>query len=85
MLLEHGTDDLIIDHHQSIYMYEKVKAVCGEDWVQLELFEGEPHGSQKIKGDDNIRRCIDFFDKYLYGGNNPYRKELQKIRIVGEE
>ena len=85
MLLEHGTDDLIIDHHQSIYMYEKVKAVCGEDRVQLELFEGEPHGSQKIKGDDNIRRCIDFFDEHLYGGNNPYRKELQKIRIAGEE
>ena len=85
MLLEHGTDDLIIDHHQSVYMYEKVKAVFGEDRVQLELFEGEPHGSQKIKGDDNIRRCIDFFDEHLYGGKNPYRKELRKIRIVGEE
>ena len=85
MFLEHGTDDLIIDHHQSVYMYEKVKAVCGEDRVRLELFEGEPHGSQKIKSDDNIRRCIDFIDEVLYDGSNPYRKEFRDIRIVGEE
>lgn len=85
MLLEHGTDDLIIDHHQSIYMYEKVKAVCGEDRVELELFEGEPHGSQKIKDNENISRCIDFLDRHLYNGKNPYRKELGKIRIIGEE
>lgn len=85
MFLEHGTNDLVIDHHQSIYMYEKVKAVCGEDHVKLKLFEGEPHGSQKIKADDNIEECIDFIDQVFYDGKNPYRKPLGKIRIVGEE
>ena len=51
MLLQHGTNDLVIDYHQSSYMYEKVKAVCGEDRVELELFDNEPHGSQVIKAD----------------------------------
>lgn len=85
MLLQHGTNDLVVDHHQSIYMYEKVKAVCGEDRCQLDLFEGEPHGSQKIKSLENIDHCIDFLDKHLMNGNNPYRKELTPIKIVGEE
>lgn len=85
MLLQHGTNDLVVDHHQSIYMYEKVKAVCGEDRCQLDLFEGEPHGSQQIKSIENINHCIDFLDKHLLNGNNPYRKELTPIKIVGEE
>ncbi len=56
MLLEHGTNDLVIDYHQSVYMYEKIRAVCGEGRAELVLFEGEPHGSQVIKGDANITR-----------------------------
>ena len=67
------------------YMYEKVKAVCGEDRVELELFDNEPHGSQVIKADANIEKCIDFLDKQFFDGKNPYRKPLGKIKIVGEE
>mgnify|MGYP000644666984 CR=1 FL=1 len=63
---------------------KKVKAVCGEDRVELDLFENEPHGSQVIKADQNIEKCIDFLDKHFYEGKNPYRKPLGKIRIVGE-
>ena len=85
MLLQHGTNDLVIDYHQSSYMYEKVKAVCGEDRVELELFDNEPHGSQVIKADANIEKCIDFLDKQFFDGKNPYRKPLGKIKIVGEE
>lgn len=85
MLLEHGTNDLVIDYHQSVYMYEKVKAVCGEDRVELKLFENEPHGSQVIKADKNISYCTDFLDRIFYNGNNPYRKEFKHIRLVGEE
>ena len=85
MLLQHGTNDLVIDHHQSIYMYEKVKQICGEDRVELDLFDNEPHGSQVIKADDNINKCIDFLDKHFFDGKNPYRKPLGKIKIVGEE
>lgn len=66
MLLQHGTNDLVIDYHQSSYMYEKVKAVCGEDRVELELFDNEPHGSQVIKADANIEKCIDFLDKQFF-------------------
>ena len=84
MLIQHGTNDLVIDYHQSVYMAEKVKAVCGEDRVELDLFENEPHGSQVIKADQNIEKCIDFLDKHFYEGKNPYRKPLGKIRIVGE-
>ena len=85
MLLQHGTNDLVIDYHQSSYMYEKVKAVCGEDRVELELFDNEPHGSQVIKQmpiqkNVQISQTSSFFD-----GKNPYRKPLGKIKIVGEE
>lgn len=73
MLLQHGTNDLVIDYHQSSYMYEKVKAVCGEDRVELELFDNEPHGSQVIKADANIEKCIDFLDKQF---------SMEKIHIV---
>lgn len=85
MLLQHGTNDLVIDYHQSVYMYNKVKDLCGEDRVELDLFENEPHGSQKIKATENIDHCIDFLDKHLLNGNNPYRKELVPLKIVGED
>lgn len=52
--------------------------------MELDLFENEPHGSQVIKADQNIEKCIDFLDKHFYEGKNPYRKPLGKIRIVGE-
>ncbi len=29
-------------------------------------------------------RCIDFLDRVFWNGQNPYRKPLQPIRIVGE-
>lgn len=84
MLMQHGTNDLVIDYHQSVYMKEKVSAVCGPDRIELDLFEGEPHGSQVIKANENINRCIDFLDKHFYNGANPYRKPLGTIRLVGE-
>lgn len=85
MLMQHGTNDLIIDYHQSIYMVEKVNAICGEGHAELNLFEGEPHGSQVIKADENINHCIDFLDKHFFDGKNPYRKPLTPIRLVGEK
>ncbi len=81
MLIQHGTGDLVVDHHQSIYLYEKISAICGPDRAKLELFDGEPHGSQKIKADENIAHCIDFFDEYLYNGKNPYRKPFPEIKV----
>lgn len=85
MLIQHGTNDLVIDYHQSVYMANRIKAMCGEDRVELELFEGEPHGSQVIKANENITKCIDFLDKIFFDGKNPYRKPLGDIRIAGEE
>lgn len=82
MLLQHGTNDLVIDYHQSVYMYEKIKEICGEGRAELNLFENEPHGSQVIKGDENISKCIDWLDRIFWKEGNPYRKPLQPIRIV---
>ena len=82
MLLQHGTGDLIVDFHQSLYMYYKVKDICGEDRVEIDLFTGEPHGSAKIKADDNVEHCIDWLDKFFWKGKNPYRKPLTPIKLV---
>lgn len=84
MLLQHGTGDLVVDYHQSVYMYEKVTAVCGKGRARLELFEGEPHGSQVIKAKENISHCLDYLDTYLYPEGNPYRKPLTALRLAGE-
>ena len=85
MLLQHGMDDAVVDYHQSVYMYEKIKEVCGEDRAVLDLFEGEPHGSPKMKSDENIKKCIDFLDKHFFEGSNPYRKPFRRILIAGED
>ncbi len=85
MLLQHGKNDLIVDSKQSVYMYEKVTQICGEGRAQLDLFEGEPHGSQKIKAFDNVNRCLDFLDEIFWNGNNPYRKPLEPLKIVGQD
>lgn len=82
MLLQHGKADLIVDYHQSVYMYEKVTQVCGEGRAQIDLFDGEPHGSQKIKANENVDRCIDFLDEVFWDGKNPYRRPLQELKII---
>ena len=83
MLIQHGTNDLVIDYHQSVYMAEKVKAVCGEDRVELDLFEITAC-SQVIKQIRILRSVSTFLINIFYEGKNPYRKPLGKIRIVGE-
>ena len=75
------TYDTVSYTHLDVYK----RQVCGEDRVELELFDNEPHGSQVIKADANIEKCIDFLDKQFFDGKNPYRKPLGKIKIVGEE
>ncbi|MCQ2492370.1 MAG: alpha/beta hydrolase [Lachnospiraceae bacterium] len=85
MLLQHGKADLIVDYHQSVYMYERIKQECGEGRARLDLFDGEPHGSRKIKDMKNVTKCIDFLDEVFYDGNNPYRKELKPLKVVGME
>lgn len=85
MLLQHGTNDLVIDYHQSVYMKGKIDELCGEGRAELDLFEGEPHGSQVIKADANIERCIDWLDKVFWDGKNPYRGELKDITILPQE
>ena len=82
MLLQHGLNDMVIDPRQSIYMKEKIDALCGEGRAELDLFEGEPHGSQVIKADENINRCIDWLDKIFWDGKNPYRSPLKDIKVL---
>lgn len=85
MLLQHGKADLIVDYHQSVYMYEKVKQICGEGRARIDLFDGEPHGSAKIKANDNVEKCIDFLDHIFWEGENPYRKPLKELKVVGRD
>lgn len=82
MLLQHGKADLIVDYHQSVYMYKRVTELCGKGRARLDLFDGEPHGSKAIKANPNVERCIDFLDEVLWDGKNPYRKPLGTLKIV---
>lgn len=85
MLLQHGTNDLVIDYHQSVYMKNKIDEVCGEGRAQLDLFKDEPHGSQVIKADANIAHCIDWLDEQFFDGKNPNRGPLKEIEILPQE
>ncbi|MDD2980240.1 MAG: alpha/beta hydrolase [Hespellia sp.] len=64
-LLQAGTMDALAPLAQSEALYEKVKKVCGEERITLEVFEGARHGDPVFKANDNINHCLDFVDEYF--------------------
>jgi len=73
ILLVHGTYDKTVPYVQSLLMERKVNKVTGRRTAELITFYGAAHGDAIIKTNQNIARYLDFVDKILYDGKNPYR------------
>lgn len=69
-LFQHGIEDKLVSWKQSEKMFRRVTEICDPTRAKLELFPGG-HGAPAIKDDENIRRCIQFFDS-LYGIKRNY-------------
>jgi acetyl esterase/lipase len=64
-LLQHGTRDPVVPVQQSIGLAAKLRQVCGEDRVILDLIEGAEHADPRFETPENVARVLDFLDKNL--------------------
>jgi acetyl esterase/lipase len=73
ILLVHGTNDQVVPYQQSVNMQKKVNEVTGKQTAELITIEGASHRDTVLNTNENISKCLDFVDKILYNGTNPYR------------
>lgn len=73
ILLVHGTNDQIVSYQQSVDMQKKVNKVTGKKVAELVLYKGASHGDAIIKSKENVAADLNFVDKILFDGKNPYR------------
>jgi acetyl esterase/lipase len=64
-LIQHGVVDPVVPVQQSMGLAKKIKRVCGDDRVVLELFEGFEHGDRRFESPANVEKVLDFIDKHL--------------------
>ena len=65
IVIQQGTDDLVIPYPQSIMFADKMKSVIGEENVLFELVEKGEHSDPIFFTLENITKALDFLDKYL--------------------
>jgi len=63
--LQHGTQDDTVPVQQSINFASKLEQALGKDRVRLELLEGAGHGDPQFETPDNVKKVLDFIDKYV--------------------
>ncbi len=63
--IQHGTKDNTVPHQQSVHFVEKVRRVCGEEIVSLELIEEARHADPKFETARNIKKVLGFLDQQL--------------------
>jgi acetyl esterase/lipase len=65
-LLQHGVRDQVVPVQQSIELAAKLKRFPGKDRVvELDLIDGAEHTDPKFGTPENVKRVLDFLDKYL--------------------
>lgn len=65
MYIQHGTADRNVPLTQSRIFAEKLAAAIGSDKVVFETIEGAGHGGPAFETDENVKKIIDFLDRYL--------------------
>ena len=63
--IQHGTKDNIVPHQQSVNFAAKVREICGNEKVTLELLEGAGHGDPMFDTPNNVKKVLDFLDQRL--------------------
>ncbi|MBE5938826.1 MAG: hypothetical protein E7266_00375 [Lachnospiraceae bacterium] len=64
-LLQHGINDGLVPYEQSVYLYDVIKNIAGEDRCELDLVDKCDHADAKLFAADNVSKMFDFIDKYL--------------------
>jgi len=65
MYIQHGTADRNIPITQSINFSKALAAAIGADKVVFEKIEGAGHGGEQFETAANVKKILDFLDKYL--------------------
>jgi len=64
-LIQHGTGDNIVPHQQSVNFAARVREICGNARVILELLEGAGHADPEFDSEKNVEKVLDFLDQHL--------------------
>jgi acetyl esterase/lipase len=64
-LIQHCSVDATVPVQQSVELAQKIWAVCGDERVTLEVFEGFGHGDLRFDSPVNVNRVLDFLDKHI--------------------
>jgi dipeptidyl aminopeptidase/acylaminoacyl peptidase len=64
-LIQHGAKDPIVPVQQSIGLAERLREVCGDERVILDMIEGAEHGDPKFETRENVEKVLNFLDQHL--------------------
>lgn len=64
-LLQHGLSDTVVPYSQSVYLYDIIKNIAGEERCTLELMEKCDHADIKMFAEGNISRVFDYIDQNI--------------------
>lgn len=64
-LLQHGLDDKLVPYEQSVYLYDILRNVAGEDRCMLDLVENCDHADFKLFVGANVRKMFDIIGERL--------------------
>jgi acetyl esterase/lipase len=63
VLILHGYEDAVVPYQNSVKMADKIKAVCGEDRVELHIYKGRNHSDAAFLCDESADQAVEFFDR----------------------
>ncbi len=64
-MIQQGMVDAVVAYQHSTLLAEKIKAVCGEDRVDLRAYPERNHSDKDFMTLENCKEVVEFFDKYL--------------------
>jgi acetyl esterase/lipase len=64
-LIQHGVKDPVVPVQHSIELAGRLKDVCGNDQVILDLIADAEHGDPKFESPLNVKKVLDFLDHQL--------------------
>lgn len=74
ILLVHGINDQFVPFQQAEEMQQRVNRATQKRTARLVPYENEKDGDPASKRNKRLQETLDFVDKILYDGNNPFRK-----------
>ena len=69
-ILQHGLIDAVVPYKQSVYLYNTIKTIAGEDRCRLYLSENCDHADVKLFAPDNVSKMFDDIEEFLRKNKN---------------